>query len=246
VLPLPPSLPLVAHPVRWRLLTALAHSDLRVRELVAVTGEPQNLISYHLGLLRKGGLVTARRSNFDGRDSYYHLDIDACGRALSDAGAALHPALRSEPAPREPAQAQSRFRRPVRVLFLCTGNSSRSPMAEALLRKQAGGGVQVFSAGSHPRPLRPRARKALRPYGIELTGHQPCALSDFAGRRLEYVISLCDKVREVLPEFVYRPVLLHWSIPNPDDEGDDRAFRWTAAELDTRIRFLVPALGQLN
>jgi ArsR family transcriptional regulator, arsenate/arsenite/antimonite-responsive transcriptional repressor / arsenate reductase (thioredoxin) len=116
-------------------------------------------------------------------------------------------------------------------------------MAEALLEWQAGERVQAFSAGSHPRPLRPRARKALRRYGIELSGHEPRAVGDFASRRLEYVVTLCDKVREVLPEFTYRPVLLHWSIPNPDDEGGDVAFRRTAAELDTRIRFLVPALN---
>src|SRR5918992_2637279 len=85
---------LAAHPLRWRLLTELADSDYRVRELVALVGEPQNLVSYHLRLLRDGGLVTATRSSFDGRDSYYHLDLDRCAHALAGTGAALHPALR--------------------------------------------------------------------------------------------------------------------------------------------------------
>ena len=67
---------LAAHPLRWRLLTELAESDRRVRELVDVAGQPQSLISYHLRLLRGGGLVTAHRSSFDARDSYYHLDLD--------------------------------------------------------------------------------------------------------------------------------------------------------------------------
>src|SRR3954451_19471118 len=87
---------LAGHPLRWRLLTELARSDLRVRELVALVDQPQNLVSYHLRLLRDGGLVTGRRSSFDGRDSYYHLDLDRCAQALAGTGAALHPALRLE------------------------------------------------------------------------------------------------------------------------------------------------------
>jgi ArsR family transcriptional regulator, arsenate/arsenite/antimonite-responsive transcriptional repressor / arsenate reductase (thioredoxin) len=237
----PPFLALVAHPLRWQLLTALAPGDHRVRELVERTGEPQNLVSYHLALLRRGGLVTSRRSSFDGRDSYYRLDLVACARALSDTGGALHPALRLEAAvsPRPP-----RFRRrPARVLFLCTGNSSRSPMAAALLRARAGERVEAFSAGSHPKPLNPRASRALGKYGIDLSNHQPRPLTAFVDRKLDYVISLCDKVREVLPPFSRDPQLVHWSIPNPDDVGDDAAFRGTAAELDTRIRFLLPGLA---
>ena len=85
---------LAGHPLRWQLLTELAYSDMRVRELVNLVGQPQNLVSYHLRLLRDGGLVTATRSSFDGRDSYYHLDLDRCARALAGTGAALHPALR--------------------------------------------------------------------------------------------------------------------------------------------------------
>ncbi|TDE36170.1 transcriptional regulator, partial [Nonomuraea mesophila] len=90
---------MAAHPLRWRLLTALAAGDYRVRELVDLLGHPQNLISYHLRLLRGSGLVTSRRSSFDARDSYYHLDLDRCADALAAAGAELHPALRLDPAP---------------------------------------------------------------------------------------------------------------------------------------------------
>src|SRR4030095_16672631 len=91
---------LAADPLRWRRVTELAGSDRRVRELVALVGEPQNLVSYHLRLLRDGGLVTAARSSFDGRDSYHHLDLDRCADALAVTAAALHPALRREPAQR--------------------------------------------------------------------------------------------------------------------------------------------------
>src|ERR687889_2872168 len=82
---------LAAHPVRWRLMSELAVGDHRVRELVARIGEPQNLVSYHLRLLRDGGLVTSARSSADRRDSYYRLDLDRCAQGLGASGAALHP-----------------------------------------------------------------------------------------------------------------------------------------------------------
>src|SRR3954452_18664941 len=84
---------MISHPLRWRMVAELAHSDLRVRELGDIVGEPQNLLSYHLRLLRIGGLVTSRRSSFDARDSYYHLDLDRCAEGLSHTAASLHPIL---------------------------------------------------------------------------------------------------------------------------------------------------------
>lgn len=220
---------LAAHPVRWSLLTALAGGDLRVRELVARVGEPQNLVSYHLRLLRGGGLVTASRSSFDGRDSYYHLDLDRCAGALAETGAALHPALRPEVPP--PGR--------VAVLFLCTGNSARSPIAEALLRRRTAGVVTVTSAGSHPKAaLHPAAVRVLgEEFGIDVTGQRPRHLDTVAGRRFDHVVTLCDKVREVCPEFPHHPRRRHWSIPEPG------SFSETAAELDRRIRYLLPELG---
>jgi protein-tyrosine-phosphatase/DNA-binding transcriptional ArsR family regulator len=223
---------LAAHPVRWRLLSALAEGDQRVRELVARVGEPQNLVSYHLRLLRNGGLVSASRSSFDGRDSYYHLDLDRCAAALAESGAALHPAL------------GSRTATPVvrgTVLFVCTGNSARSPIAEALLRRRTGGDAAVTSAGTRPRSeLHPHAVRVLREqFGIDVTGSRPCHLDTVADRRFEWVITLCDKAREACPELGARRI--HWSIPEPPD--DAAAFRRTATEIDTRVRHLVPALA---
>src|SRR5689334_15027137 len=75
---------LAYHPGRCALLTALAARDLRVRELVERLDQPQSLVSYHLRLLRDAGLVTSTRSSFDGRDSYYHLDLDRCAAAITD------------------------------------------------------------------------------------------------------------------------------------------------------------------
>ncbi|WP_410617042.1 ArsR family transcriptional regulator [Amycolatopsis sp. lyj-109] len=225
---------LAAHPLRWSLLTALAGGDLRVRELVDRVGEPQNLVSYHLRLLRGGGLVTATRSSFDGRDSYYHLELDRCAGALTETAAALHPALRPGIAP-PPGR--------VAVLFLCTGNSARSPIAEALLRRRTAGTVTVTSAGSHPKAaLHPGAIRVLgEEFGIDVTGQRPRHLDTVAGRRFDHVITVCDRVREVSPEFPHHPRRRHWSIPDP--AADPGSFAHTAAELDTRVRHLLPELA---
>ncbi|TMR23772.1 ArsR family transcriptional regulator [Nonomuraea turkmeniaca] len=230
---------LAAHPLRWRLLTELATSDYRVRELVELLGQPQNLISYHLRLLRGGGLVTARRSTFDARDSYYHLDLERCAHALAATGTALHPALRLDPTPPTPPAST----RPTAVLFTCTGNSARSPIAEALLRHHTSGHVKVTSAGSHPRQeLHPNAIRILRDrYGIDLTNQRPRHLDAMTGRRFDYVISLCDKVREVCPDFGHHPRRIHWSIPDPATAGAP-AFAHTVTDIDTRIRHLLPVL----
>ncbi|MCH6161652.1 arsenate reductase/protein-tyrosine-phosphatase family protein [Streptomyces marispadix] len=239
---------LASHPLRWRLLAELAESDYRVRELVRLVGEPQNLVSYHLRLLRDGGLVTARRSSFDGRDSYYHLDLDRCADALTDAGAALHPALHRESAP-HPRPADLRRSPRVGVLFVCTGNSARSPMAEALLNRRTGGRVEVASAGSRPKSrLHAKAVRVLHDeFGVDITDRRPRHWETLTGRRFDHVISLCDRAREVCPDFRGHPRRAHWSIPDPAAAGDaDRigyaAFQRTAAEIDTRITHLLPVL----
>jgi protein-tyrosine-phosphatase/DNA-binding transcriptional ArsR family regulator len=240
---------MATHPLRWRLLTELADSDYRVRELVGLVGEPQNLVSYHLRLLRDGGLVTTRRSSFDGRDSYYHLDLDHCADALADTGTALHPALRQAPSPRTPPPELARSPR-VSVLFVCTGNSARSPIAEALLRHRAGNQVEVASAGGRPKPrLHPNAVRVLHDeFGIDITGQVPRHVDTLTGRRFDYVISLCDKARETCPDLVDHRRRVHWSIPDPAKAGDtDRtsypAFRHIATDIDTRIRHLLPVLA---
>jgi protein-tyrosine-phosphatase/DNA-binding transcriptional ArsR family regulator len=238
---------LLADPVRWRLMRELSSGDLRVRELVAAVGQPQNLVSYHLRRLRSGGLVTARRSSFDGRDMYYGLDVRGCAEALAGAASALHPSLAVPGAAPEQGAVPATGRR--RVLFVCTGNSGRSPMAEGLLRYRAGARVEASSAGIRPKPLHPHAVAVMRDhYGLDITGHRPVHVETAARDRFDYVISLCDKAREVCPEFPGRPGLIHWSLPDPAaGEGGLTgypAFERTAAELDARIGFLLPVLDR--
>src|SRR5689334_17940100 len=226
---------MAAHPVRWALLRELAISDCRVRELVAAVDEPQNLVSYHLRELKAAGLVTVRRSTFDGRDSYYHLDLARCATGFGEAAETLHPLLARGHRAWPPGRS---------VLFLCTGNSARSPMAEALLHWRSGGAVATASAGSHPKPaMHPNAARALRAeYGIALNPRTPQPLTAVADQRFDCVVSLCDKVREISWDFggVKK---VHWSLPDPAASGaaDDESlaeFRSVAREIDRRIEFL--------
>ena len=192
--------------------------------------------------------MTARRSSFDARDAYYSLDLDGCAQALAGAASALHPGLAPlAPAGPERAAVPGAPRR--RVLFVCTGNTGRSPMAEALLRHRAGTRVHAASAGIRPKPLHPDAVAVMRDrYRVDITGHRPTHVETVAGQPFDYVISLCDKAREACPEFPSRPGRIHWSLPDPAaGEGGLAgypAFERTAAELDTRIRFLLPVLDQ--
>ena len=230
----PVLLRLAGHPLRWRLLGELARGDRQVHELTALLGQSQNLVSYHLGKLRGGQLVTARRSTADGRDTYYSLDLERCGRLLADTGGSLHPALRLAP-PAAPVPPSG-----MRVLFLCTGNSARSQIAEALLRQLAGGAVTTFSAGSHPKDIHPYAVTAMAEHGVDPTAARSKPLDEFTGQRFDFVITLCDRVREVCPEFPGHPEPIHWSIPDPAQAADGYpAFQRTAAELAGRIRFLL-------
>jgi protein-tyrosine-phosphatase/DNA-binding transcriptional ArsR family regulator len=241
----PRFLRLAGHPLRWRLLSELARSDRRVGELCELAGRPQSLVSYHLRQLREGGLISARRSLADARDTYYVLELARCGELLAGAGASLHPGL-GPPVDSDPGGARRSPR--ARVVFLCTGNSVRSQMAEALAEQLSEGAVHAVSAGSHPKPLHRNAVRVMRERGIDLAGRRSKELSEFAGRRFDYVISLCDRVREICPEFPGTPQAVHWSIADPAREpGTDEqtlpAFERTAAELETRIRFLLEAIA---
>jgi protein-tyrosine-phosphatase/DNA-binding transcriptional ArsR family regulator len=242
----PEFLQLAGHPLRWRLLGELARSDLMVHELTGRLGQPQNVVSYHLAKLRDARLVSARRSSADGRDAYYTLELARFGDLLAATGTALHPGLRLTLPPPGTARARAAA---TRVLFLCTGNSARSQMAEALIEQMSGGSVKAASAGSRPKPLHPNAVRVMRTRGIDISGNRTKHLDEFVSQRFDRVVTLCDRVREVCPEFPSHPELVHWSVPDPAQAGSTNrasfpAFERTAVELETRIGFLIPLLAE--
>ncbi len=111
------------------------------------------------------------------------------------------------------------------------------------------GKVEASSAGSHPKPLHPNAVRVMRKQGIDISGRRTKHLSEFLSQQFDFVITLCDRVREVCPEFPAHPDRVHWSIPDPALQGPtDRAnypaFERTASELETRIRYLLCVINQ--
>ena len=209
-----------------------------MQELTASLAAPQNLVSYHLGLLRRRGLVAERRSSADARDVYYRLEITRLRAGLGELGAGLHPAL----APAGTGEAASGA-----VLFLCSANSARSQMAEALLRDRTGGRVTVQSAGTHPAVVHPLALETLQGRGVSTTGLRSKHWSD-VGDRFDRIVSLCDIAREELPAKLAGPALIHWSLPDPAAvsgplKGRRRAFEATADEIAARIEDLLASMA---
>lgn len=247
--PSPPVLSVLAHDLRWAIVGLLVPGDLRTGEIVARTGQAPSLVSYHLARLRDAGLVSVRRSTADGRDSYHALDLDAIGQAVGDMAARIHPLLLAgtagSPGPRREPGEPREPREPVRALFICSGNSARSPMAEGWLNHLGGGLVTARSAGISPGPVHPLAVAAMAEHGVDISGHRPMHLSDVADDRFTRVITLCDRARENCGELPGTSAVVHWSIPNPAQAHppDLDAFRATARELQARIRYLLPALA---
>lgn len=101
------------------------------------------------------------------------------------------------------------------VLILCTGNSARSQMAEGLLRHMAGDRFEVASAGTKPSSVRPEAIQAMDEIGINLEGHRSKSVDEFAGRPIDYVITVCDNAKESCPIFPARTRRMHWPFDDP-------------------------------
>lgn len=102
-----------------------------------------------------------------------------------------------------------------KVLFLCTGNSARSQMAEGLLRHLAGERVEVFSAGSKPSVVNPYAIRAMAQRGIDISGQHSKHLSEFLNQPFDTVITVCDQAAEACPVFPGKAARIHWSFPDP-------------------------------
>lgn len=229
----------LGHNLRRRLLWLLARSDRSVNELVELVDERQNLVSYHLGLLKRSGLVTERRSSADGRDVYYHLNLDHLGSGLNAAATELHPALGGTAGVRPKDRLAPTL--PVRVLFICRGNSARSLMAEAITRTQSEGAVQAHSAGTKPAGINPLTLEVLSELGFDTNGLRSKGFDDVIAIHFRHVITLCDIARENFPSLPGRPEYIHWSLADPAAvTGPKRcqktAFRSTAEEIRDRVR----------
>jgi len=217
-------------------------SDHQVNELVAQLQQPMNLVSYHLKKMRDDGLVTSRRSESDGRDVYYSLDLNHVRQMFFEAGAALHPTL-GTPSPTVQLPPTSG----VRVLFVCTHNSARSQMAEGFLRHVSGGRIEVQSAGSHATQIHPDAIRTMDDFGIDIRNQRAKSFNAVEGQPFDYVISVCDKAREECPVFDGDGQQVHWGFPDPvaieDPQVRATAFGEIARSLKTRMEWFLTTLS---
>jgi arsenate reductase (thioredoxin) len=136
---------------------------------------------------------------------------------------------------------------PIRVLFVCTGNSARSIMAEALVRQHGGDDFEVFSAGTEPRGLNPLTMRALAEAGIDAGPVRSKSVQEFIGQEFDYVVTVCDEAREACPVFPGSHNSLHWGYEDPaeatgTDEERLQVFRSVLTQLGQRIaQFVVIA-----
>lgn len=224
---------------RLKTVQLLLDSDLKAGEIALRLGAPQNAVSYHLKVLRTTGLLRDRHSSLDGRDVYYSLDGGRLEALYQAVGAALAAGGESLTGVAVPAPTG----RPWRVLFLCTHNSARSQLAEAILRRNGGAAVSVSSGGNEPGEVHPLTIRLLREWGIDPRRHYSKPTEAVSHEPFDDVITVCDRMREGCPTFQGDPHRIHWSIPDPvavpGPEAQWPAFRSTGDELTTRIKHLL-------
>jgi arsenate reductase (thioredoxin) len=130
---------------------------------------------------------------------------------------------------------------PIRVLFVCTGSSARSIMAEALLRHHGGDEFEVHSAGTEPRGINPLTRKVLAEAGIDASSARSKSVDEYLGQSFDYVVTVCDEARQVCPVFPGVHESLHWGYEDPaeatgTEEEKLAVFRRVFVQLGERVR----------
>jgi arsenate reductase len=134
---------------------------------------------------------------------------------------------------------------PIRVLVVCTGNSARSVMAEALLRTKGGDAFDVHSAGTEPRGINPLTRRVLDEAGIDSSWARSKSVTEYLGQQFDYVITVCDEARQACPVFPGVHETLHWGYEDPaeatgTEEERLAVFRRVFVQLGERIGQFVP------
>jgi len=247
----------------FRLLTRSEPEGMPSGDIARALDVPTNTLSSHLALLTRAGLVTSRRR---GRSIVYHADIggmkcllsfltqecclgrpEVCGLAAPPPDTDLSrresfPLHRWSPSMTENQSSARRYN----VLFLCTGNSARSIMAEAALGRWGAGRFQAFSAGSHPAgAVNPFAEDLLKGLKYDTDGFRSKSWDEFAGEGapdLDFVFTVCDNAAgEVCPIWPGQPMTAHWGVEDPaafvgPDDKKRKFFLRSYLELESRIK----------
>jgi arsenate reductase len=183
-------------------------------------------------LAEQHAAIDRQRADLDRLDSELidlELTIEAVGRA------------RAKQEGIEMADEIHVHNQPIRVLFVCTGNSARSQIAQALLERYGGPDFEVESAGTEPRGANPLAVRVLAEHRIDWSGARSKSVNEFLGQSFEYVITVCDRARQTCPVFPGSENTLHWGLDDPAEvQGTEAerlaAFQATAMELTIRLR----------
>jgi arsenate reductase (thioredoxin) len=190
--------------------------------------------------------IARQRADLDRLESELtdlELTISAAGRARRTrpraAGSTRPDGTNSPTNFSEPETANMADR--IRVLFVCTGNSARSQLAEALLADIAGGDFEVMSAGTEPKGVNPYTIRVLDEIGIDWSAARSKSVTEFLGQPFDYVITVCDRARQSCPVFPGNHNTLHWGLEDPAEvDGTDaeklEAFRRTRMEVANRLR----------
>lgn len=236
----------------YRLLVRYHPYGLAAGDISRLLSVPHNTLSTHLQELEAAGLVVSRR---EGRSVIFA----AKPARLVEIAASLAAPGTPRPAPPRTAPQPPAFplKRPgavaspgpYKVLVLCSGNSARSLIAEAIIRREGAGRFEAFSAGSAPRKrANPAALRLLRRLGYDTTSLRPKCWTEFArpdAPQMDFIITLCDRAAgEACPDWPGHPRLVHWGVPAaselaPSREAIDEALKLTYRRLMHRVTALV-------
>ncbi len=234
--------------VRVRILVCLQGGPLGLHHFVDIFELAPSTVSKHLHVLEDAGLSVSRREGrwrlYEWPDRKDHettvalldwmvravqedpvLQADASRRAVTIQNNPL-PEIKSDPK---------------RVLFLCTGNSCRSQMAEGFLRAKGSPTFEVFSAGVTPREIPLMTHQVMREIGIDISGQKPENVMNYIGRvHFEYLITVCPVADNHMPVFPGATRRIHWPIPDPvaaigTDEEKMHVFRQVRDQLDAAV-----------
>ena len=130
------------------------------------------------------------------------------------------------------------------IIFICTGNSCRSQIAEGLLKNEAGDKFNVYSAGSHPSRIHPASIKVMSEWGIDISNQKSEIIDKYLKKKIDIVVTVCDNANKSCPSFTSGKIRIHWSIKDPfhnwsDDEKDLEPYRLTRNEIKDKIKTLL-------
>jgi ArsR family transcriptional regulator, arsenate/arsenite/antimonite-responsive transcriptional repressor / arsenate reductase (thioredoxin) len=234
----------------YRLLTAAGPQGLPAGEIAARLGLIQNTASAHLGILGEAGLIAAHREGRIVRHAIEpaamqaligYLTRECCNGNPSACGFAAAPSISGD----------STMSEPFKVLFLCTGNSARSILAEALMNRVGSPNFKAWSAGSQPKgAVHPKSIELLQSLGYDTSGFRSKSWDEFAQEgapQFDFIFTVCDSAAgEACPVWLGHPVTAHWGIPDPAAaNGTDAQISLAFAEAYRQMKNRIEAFTAL-